>query len=328
MEKGEFKRRRDEIFNLSDEKLKELSHTPEDSRLLYKLVESYCRRKKGISNTRKVNTTAASLLWVYSRINFLSENDKKWSRQSLAELFEASSKTVGDKASEIMKALKINYWDDRFAREEVAENSPYLKYGVSPQGFIIPLDVISKKDINSYNMEKEDYYYDGLEHLSEGEFDKAKRCFKKALEIDDEYVDAYNGFGNLYLLKEEHEKSREFYEEAYLLTKGRFSKGWPKRLEWGVLENRQYFRAICGLAFCLWEGNNTQEAKKLFELILKLNPDDNQGVRFVVAAMFKGLNCNAFDEIEERAAQSCDYKELDNLLAEQNKIHGFWGGID
>ena len=181
MEKGEFKRRRDEIFNLSDEKLKELSHTPEDSRLLYKLVESYCRRKKGISNTRKVNTTAASLLWVYSRINFLSENDKKWSRQSLAELFEASSKTVGDKASEIMKALKINYWDDRFAREEVAENSPYLKYGVSPQGFIIPLDVISKKDINSYNMEKEDYYYDGLEHLSEGEFDKAKKCFKKTL---------------------------------------------------------------------------------------------------------------------------------------------------
>ena len=82
------------------------------------------------------------------RVNFLSENDKKWSRQSLAELFEASSKTVGDKASEIMRALKINYWDDRFARKEVAENSPYLRYGVSPQGFIIPLDVISKKDIN------------------------------------------------------------------------------------------------------------------------------------------------------------------------------------
>lgn len=323
-QKSDFKRKRDEIFKVFDEKLKKLNYNAEDAGLIYKLTEAYCRKRKGVSNSR-INTTAAALLWVYSKVNFLWEGGKDWSRQALADLFEAKAKTVGDKASEIMKALAIDYWDDRFARKDIAEESPYKKYVMAPSGMIVPKDMLPEGIYYPpLKKGKTDYFYDGLDYLDEGDFNKAINSFKKALKIDDKYIDAYNGFGNAYLLLEDYEKSKEFYKKAYLLTKEHFKGIWPSKLPWGILENRQYLRAICGFAICLWKENNIQEAKRFFMLLLKLNPDDNQGIRFVVAAVHKGVTFEEYDKMQEKAMKIGNYEEIDKLLEEQNKIHNFW----
>ena len=323
-----FKEKRDEIFKEFGNKLSKLGISNEDIVLIEKLTESYCRKIKGISNSR-INTTAAGILWAYSKINFFWEGDPKWGRQGLADLFGANAKTVGDKATEIMQALRIQNWDDRFARKSVADENPLKDFVMLPSGMVTTKDSIPEDvPFKPLKMTKEDYYYDGLEYFGEEDTMNALICFKKALDLDDKYVDAYNGFGELYMFLKDYNKSKEYYRKAYLLTKEHFNELWPSELSWGILENRQYLRAICGFALCFWKDNNMQEAENLFTLLLKMNPNDNQGSRFVMAAMKEGITFEEFDRIEEKAAEKGDYGLLDQLLERQNRIHKFWSYKD
>ena len=122
-----------------NEKLIHLDVSDEDKSLINNLISSYYRKRMGISNSNP-ETMAVAFLWVYSKSNSLWEGDKKWSRQGLAELFNANSKTLGDVASKIIKSLKIGLWDARFCRQAVMENNLFDKYVMSPSGFIVPKD--------------------------------------------------------------------------------------------------------------------------------------------------------------------------------------------
>jgi hypothetical protein len=53
---------------------------------------------------------------------------------------------------------------------------------------------------------------------------------------------------------------------------------------WGLLETRRYMRARAGLALSPWACNQRDEAIAHRRATLTLNPNDNQGVRFVIAA--------------------------------------------
>ena len=51
---------------------------------------------------------------------------------------------------------------------------------------------------------------------------------------------------------------------------------------WGVLETRPYMRARAGLAQVLWMMDKRQEAIEHLKELLQLNPNDNQGLRYVL----------------------------------------------
>ncbi|HLS67920.1 MAG TPA: DUF6429 family protein [Kiloniellales bacterium] len=51
---------------------------------------------------------------------------------------------------------------------------------------------------------------------------------------------------------------------------------------WGLLETRPYMRARQQLALALWEGGALEEAIGHYEDMLRLNPDDNQGIRYLL----------------------------------------------
>jgi tetratricopeptide (TPR) repeat protein len=53
---------------------------------------------------------------------------------------------------------------------------------------------------------------------------------------------------------------------------------------WGILETRPYMRARGGLAECLWESGQHDEALAHYRALLKLNPNDNQGNRYLLAS--------------------------------------------
>jgi len=53
---------------------------------------------------------------------------------------------------------------------------------------------------------------------------------------------------------------------------------------WGFIETRPYMRAKLGLATCLWQRNERGEALCHLREMLELNPNDNQGVRSLLAA--------------------------------------------
>ena len=317
------KEKKKEISEIIRNKLASLNVSEEDISLIDNLVSSYYRKRKGISHSAP-ETMAAALLWAYSKSNFLWEGNAKWSRQGLAELFNANPKTVGDVASKIMKSLNIGYWDGRFCRQDVMKDNPFDKYVMNESGFIVskemlevPLKHVSK------NKTKEDYLDEAMEYLEKDDKKSAIECLHKALALDNNYLEAISDLGLIYFYTD-IKKSKEYYEKACELSKKELGGEWPKELEWGTLKNRPYLLSLQGLGLICWRENEIEEAKKLFELLLTLNPNDNQGIRYCMTAIYMGLAWDKLGKIEERCANKGEYDELDNLLNEQNKIHNFW----
>ncbi len=59
---------------------------------------------------------------------------------------------------------------------------------------------------------------------------------------------------------------------------------------WGFVETRPYMRARCGLAQCLWDLGENEQAVEHYRAMLELNPNDNQGVRYLLLACLLDLD--------------------------------------
>jgi len=106
---------------------------------------------------------------------------------------------------------------------------------------------------------------------------------QKALEMDPDCVDAHLMLGDLlakdpindlnYIEKAvasgERKLGKKFFEE----TIGHF---------WGFTETRPYMRALQAKIIALWEMRRQSEAIKLAWRMLELNPNDNQGIRYML----------------------------------------------
>ena len=104
---------------------------------------------------------------------------------------------------------------------------------------------------------------------------------QKALEISPDCADAYC------LLAEETAKlpqqALDLYQKGVQAGERALGKKAFKEYEgsfWGFLETRPYMRARAGLAQCLWEIGRRKEAVEHYQDMLRLNPNDNQGIRY------------------------------------------------
>jgi len=307
------------IDAIISEKIASLNASEEDIFLINNLVSSYYRKRTGISNSAP-ETMASAFLWVYSKSNFLWEGDKRWSCQGLAGLFNANPKTAGDVASKIMKALKIGYWDGRFCKQNVMNGSPFDKFVMSPSGFIVPKEMLSHE---KQRKTKEDYFDEAMNCLEQDEEEKAIEYLNKSLALDEKYIEAINELGRIYF-DSDLEKSKKLFTKSIELGQKEFFGSWPNTLNWGIYQNRKYLISIQGLALIYWREYEIEKAKELFRLLLKLNQNDNQGIRYCLTAIYKGLTWEDFGKIEDKCAEKGNYQELESLLAEQNEVYHFW----
>lgn len=108
---------------------------------------------------------------------------------------------------------------------------------------------------------------------------------QKAIGISPDCADAY------VLLAEETatlDEALEFYRkgvEAGERALGRQAFESDAGHFWGILETRPYMRARAGLARCLWESGKRDEALAHYREMLRLNPNDNQGLRYVLVSL-------------------------------------------
>ena len=108
----------------------------------------------------------------------------------------------------------------------------------------------------------------------------------EALEVSEDCADAY------VLLAEEEaggslKEMTRLYREGVAAGEraiGRRAFAEQAGRFWGLLETRPYMRARHGLGQCLWQGGDGDGAIAHFLDLLRLNPNDNQGVRYHLAA--------------------------------------------
>jgi tetratricopeptide (TPR) repeat protein len=88
---------------------------------------------------------------------------------------------------------------------------------------------------------------------------------------------------------------RALGEETFRESAGHF---------WGILETRPYMRARLGLALALWSAGRRDEAVGHLQEMLRLNPGDNQGVRYTLAGFLLHLERN--DDLDRLLEQYPD----------------------
>jgi tetratricopeptide (TPR) repeat protein len=135
-----------------------------------------------------------------------------------------------------------------------------------------------------------------------GSRQQRQRLAREALEIYPDCADAY------VVLAENAargpEEARELYQKG--IEAGVRSLGLEVFEEeagyfWGIIETRPYMRARQGLAQVLWALGDLDGAAEHYWDMLRLNPNDNQGVRYELLECLLGLE--DMERVEELLAQ-------------------------
>ncbi len=130
---------------------------------------------------------------------------------------------------------------------------------------------------------------------------EAKKIFERAIKLDPGLPDAYNGLAEVAILRRNFSAAEEHYRQAYEKARARLGTEDEKAFAWWLdLETRPYMRARKGLGLLLLEMRRYDEAIVEFKELLKRNPNDNQGVRYLIAPAFllKGDGQAALEEFE------------------------------
>ena len=175
-----------------------------------------------------------------------------------------------------------------------------------------------------------DLYYDAMEMLQSedmGDAIQALQVLEQAYKLEPNLIDLQLGYIEAYNTLGIHASVRAHIELGFLMVTERFPK-WPKRLEWGDIDNRGYLRIIQAKADWSWDQGDTEMAEDLYRLLLRLNPHDNQGVRYVLAALYAGLSGEELDTLWLQSNESQDFSRVETMLEKQNQKHHFWDPPD
>jgi hypothetical protein len=127
---------------------------------------------------------------------------------------------------------------------------------------------------------------------------------KKALKLDPYCTDAYNILGQE---ETDGEKQLGYFAQAIeSFKKGHDQKYFDETAGyfWGEMETRPFMRALLGYGQSLWINNRPKEAVETINCMLTLNPNDNQGVRYLLASWLLIV-----DDLKSARKLLKDYKE-------------------
>ncbi len=136
-----------------------------------------------------------------------------------------------------------------------------------------------------------EYLFDqGMECRWAGWQLEAEAYYREALCLDPGHTDAWVHLGNICLDEARLDDALACYErgEAAALARTIGDPGAYEGPFWLDLDSRPYLRALHGKGCCYWQLGRIAEARRVFAQMLRLNPNDNQGARFLLAGLDAG----------------------------------------
>lgn len=120
---------------------------------------------------------------------------------------------------------------------------------------------------------------DAAELAEQGDVESARELLMDVLSVDLRCIDAHAHLGNLVFDRSPRDAIIH-YEIGVKIGELSLGPAFDGLLLWGRTHNRPFLRSLQGYGLCLWRLGRTAEARAVFERILAMNPNDNQGVRF------------------------------------------------
>lgn len=246
-----------------------------------------------VSRTQKPETWAAALLYASVRLRLESISQKE-----AAESFGVSSVTVSTKYRKIAETLDLVVLDARYvpeAQRAVARRT----YPSTPDD--LPL-VEAPTKLWSFRFGPEDsmgmgfaafedaeeHIFSGWDALTQNNLEEAEAHFQSALNDDPWRIDAYNGRAAVAEDRGDLEAAEALYQEGYERAREMLASESPDAYWWwSELGTRPYMRARAGLASIYWTRKQYRDAINEYEALLHLNPNDNQGVRYVIGPLYQ-----------------------------------------
>jgi hypothetical protein len=116
-----------------------------------------------------------------------------------------------------------------------------------------------------------------------GDVKAAHDILMELCESDLRCLDAHAHLGNFVFDSKPGDAIRH-YEVGVRIGELSLGDGFDGVLQWGCINNRPFLRCMHGYGLCLWRLGRFDEAERVFDRMLWLNPSDNQGVRFLIGA--------------------------------------------
>src|SRR5579863_91476 len=140
---------------------------------------------------------------------------------------------------------------------------------------------------------------------------------RQALEVSEDCVDAYVVLARYV---DDHRQALMLLEQGLAAAERVLGSRLRADLVghyWLDLETRPYMRARLGLAECLWSLGSPEESVEHLQDMLRLNPHDNQGIRYLLAAHLLDLERDAeFDVLIKAYDEPSAFIQFSKLLRE------------
>lgn len=202
--------------------------------------------------------------------------------------------------SEIGQQLYQHNSEDQDMRRMRREISHYVEAGSN----ILPFPV-SNPDNDKKWQARQLIFAAWDSENSEDKLDLAEQ----ALELDAECIDAYLILAGA--AKKNRKQALTYLESAVNIGQQMLDAEMAEELEclWSYPDTRPYLRAKSSLAELLWDLGQKHEALAHYAELLQMNPDDNQGIRYILLTHYLTLG---------------EYQKAEDLLLQFDDSGAYW----
>jgi tetratricopeptide (TPR) repeat protein len=138
--------------------------------------------------------------------------------------------------------------------------------------------------------ELEDLGWDALgspEQNLGGDTSAAEEYFRKALSYNPDLADAFNGLGTVFYRYQRFAEAEAMCRTALEKARADLGSDKPRAYTWwGDLQTRPYMRARHNLGLVFWRQGKYPDAIREFKELLRRNPHDNQGIRYLIGGLY------------------------------------------
>ncbi len=176
-----------------------------------------------------------------------------------------SDKTLEEKTIQILKEKGV------FIRglEQVEQGKDMIRQGRLDEA------IDSLKEVVSESLDAEHYYQRGYHLMAVGKYDEAIESFRKAIELNHLYADAYQGLGEAYLKKGETEEAEKYLIKAgkLFIQRSRFNEA-RKSILLVLQVNPSSVNPYNTLGILYRKTGEYEKALESYQMALAINPSD------------------------------------------------------